>query len=127
MDNKELLEQLKKCLSICDSLKTEKEELIRQLEEEKQTNEQLSKTLVEANNAVVETIDVIGKTNDSIMEFKEGVLNYQAYVTVSLDNMYKKVNSIIENEEVRKEDLSKFKDEVENVIKELEELNKELS
>ena len=31
------------------------------------------------------------------------------------------------NEEVRKEDLSKFKDEVENVIKELEELNKELS
>lgn len=127
MDNKELLEQLKKCLNICDSLKAEKEELIRQLEEEKQTNEQLSKTLVEANNAVVETIDVIGKTNDSIMEFKEGVLNYQAYVTVSLDNMYKKVNSIIENEEVRKEDLSKFKDEVENVIKELEELNKELS
>lgn len=127
MDNKELLEQLKKCLSIRDSLKAEKEELIQQLEEEKQTNEQLSKTLVEANNAVVETIDVIGKTNDSIMEFKEGVLNYQAYVTVSLDNMYKKVNSIIENEEVRKEDLSKFKDEVENVIKELEELNKELS
>lgn len=127
MDNKELLEQLKKCLNICDSLKAEKEELIQQLEEEKQTNEQLSKTLVEANNAVVETIDVIGKTNDSIMEFKEGVLNYQAYVTVSLDNMYKKVNSIIENEEVRKEDLSKFKDEVENVIKELEELNKELS
>lgn len=127
MDNKELLEQLKKCLSICDSLKTEKEELIQQLEEEKQTNEQLSKTLVEANNAVVETIDILGKTNNSIMEFKEGVLNYQAYVTVSLDNMYKKVNSIIENEEVRKEDLSKFKDEVENVIKELEELNKELS
>ena len=127
MDNKELLEQLKKCLNICDSLKAEKEELIRQLEEEKQTNEQLSKTLVEANNAVVETIDVLGKTNNSIMEFKEGVLNYQAYVTVSLDNMYKKVNSIIENEEVRKEDLSKFKDEVENVIKELEELNKELS
>ena len=127
MDNKELLEQLKKCLNICDSLKAEKKELMQQLEEEKQTNEQLSKTLVEANNAVVETIDVIGKTNDSIMEFKEGVLNYQAYVTVSLDNMYKKVNSIIENEEVRKEDLSKFKDEVENVIKELEELNKELS
>lgn len=127
MDNKELLEQLKKCLNICDSLKAEKEELMQQLEEEKQTNEQLSKTLVEANNAVVETIDVIGKTNNSIMEFKEGVLNYQAYVTVSLDNMYKKVNSIIENEEVRKEDLSKFKDEVENVIKELEELNKELS
>ena len=76
---------------------------------------------------IVETIDVLGKTNNSIMEFKEGVLNYQAYVTVSLDNMYKKVNSIIENEEVRKEDLSKFKDEVENVIKELEELNKELS
>lgn len=127
MDNKELLEQLKKCLNICDSLKAEKEELIQQLKEEKQTNEQLSKTLVEANNAVVETIDVLGKTNNSIMEFKEGVLNYQAYVTVSLDNMYKKVNSIIENEEVRKEDLSKFKDEVENVIKELEELNKELS
>lgn len=127
MDNKELLEQLKKCLSICDSLKAEKEELIQQLEEEKQTNEQLSKTLVEANNAVVEAIDALGKTNNSIMEFKEGVLNYQAYVTVSLDNMYKKVNSIIENEEVRKEDLSKFKDEVENVIKELEELNKELS
>ena len=127
MDNKELLEKLKKCLSICDSLKAEKKELIQQLEEEKQTNEQLSKTLVEANNAVVETIDVLGKTNNSIMEFKEGVLNYQAYVTVSLDNMYKRINSIIENEEVRKEDLSKFKDEVENVIKELEELNKELS
>lgn len=127
MDNKELLEQLKKCLSICDSLKAEKEELMQQLEKEKQKNEELSKTLVEANNAVVETIEVLGKTNESIMEFKEGVLNYQAYVTVSLDNMYKKVNSIIENEEVKKEDLSNFKAEVENTIKELEELNKGLS
>lgn len=127
MDNKELLEQLKKCLSICDSLKAEKKELTQQLEETKQENEQLSKTLVEANNAVVETIEVLGKTNESIMEFKEGVLNYQAYVTVSLDNMYKKVNSIIENEEVKKEDLSNFKAEVENIIKELEELNKGLS
>lgn len=127
MDNKELLEQLKKCLSICDSLKAEKKELMQQLEETKQENEQLSKTLVEANNAVVETIEVLGKTNESIMEFKEGVLNYQAYVTVSLDNMYKKVNSIIENEEVKKEDLSNFKVEVENTIKELEELNKGLS
>jgi uncharacterized coiled-coil DUF342 family protein len=127
MDNKELLEQLKKCLSICDSLKAEKKELTQQLEETKQENEQLSKTLVEANNAVVETIEVLGKTNESIMEFKEGVLNYQAYVTVSLDNMYKKVNSIIENEEVKKEDLSNFKAEVENTIKELEELNKGLS
>lgn len=127
MDNKELLEQLKKCLSICDSLKAEKKELMQQLEETKQENEQLSKTLVEANNAVVETIEVLGKTNESIMEFKEGVLNYQVYVTVSLDNMYKKVNSIIENEEVKKEDLSNFKTEVENTIKELEELNKGLS
>lgn len=127
MDNKELLEQLKKCLSICDSLKAEKKELMQQLEETKQENEQLSKTLVEANNAVVETIEVLGKTNESIMEFKEGVLNYQAYVTVSLDNMYKKVNSIIENEEVKKEDLNNFKAEVENTIKELEELNKGLS
>lgn len=127
MDNKELLEQLKKCLSICDSLKAEKKELMQQLEETKHENEQLSKTLVEANNAVVETIEVLGKTNESIMEFKEGVLNYQAYVTVSLDNMYKKVNSIIENEEVKKEDLSNFKAEVENTIKELEELNKGLS
>lgn len=127
MDNKELLEQLKKCLSICDSLKAEKKELTQQLEETKQENEQLSKTLVEANNAVVETIEVLGKTNESIMEFKEGVLNYQAYVTVSLDNMYKKVNSIIKNEEVKKEDLSNFKAEVENTIKELEELNKGLS
>lgn len=127
MDNKELLEQLKKCLSICDSLKAEKKELTQQLEETKQENEQLSKTLVKANNAVVETIEVLGKTNESIMEFKEGVLNYQAYVTVSLDNMYKKVNSIIENEEVKKEDLSNFKAEVENTIKELEELNKGLS
>lgn len=127
MDNKELLEQLKKCLNICDNLKAEKEELIQQLEKEKQKNEELSKTLVEANNAVVETIEVLGKTNESIMEFKEGVLNYQAYVTVSLDNMYKKVNSIIENEEVKKEDLSNFKAEVENTIKELEELNKGLS
>lgn len=127
MDNKELLEQLKKCLNICDSLKAEKKELTQQLEETKQENEQLSKTLVEANNAVVETIEVLGKTNESIMEFKEGVLNYQAYVTVSLDNMYKKVNSIIENEEVKKEDLSNFKAEVENTIKELEELNKGLS
>jgi uncharacterized coiled-coil DUF342 family protein len=127
MDNKELLEQLKKCLNICDNLKAEKKELMQQLEETKQENEQLSKTLVEANNAVVETIEVLGKTNESIMEFKEGVLNYQAYVTVSLDNMYKKVNSIIENEEVKKEDLSNFKAEVENTIKELEELNKGLS
>lgn len=127
MDNKELLEQLKKCLNICDNLKAEKEELIQQLEKEKQKNEELSKTLVEANNAVVETIEVLGKTNESIMEFKEGVLNYQAYVTVSLDNMYKKVNSIIENEEVKKEDLNNFKAEVENTIKELEELNKGLS
>lgn len=127
MDNKELLEQLKKCLNICDNLKAEKEELMQQLEKEKQKNEELSKTLVEANNAVVETIEVLGKTNESIMEFKEGVLNYQAYVTVSLDNMYKKVNSIIENEEVKKEDLSNFKVEVENTIKELEELNKGLS
>ena len=127
MDNKELLEQLKKCLSICDSLKAEKKELMQQLEKEKQKNEELSKTLVEANNAVVETIEVLGKTNESIMEFKEGVLNYQAYVTVSLDNMYKKVNSIIENEEVKKEDLNNFKAEVENTIKELEELNKGLS
>lgn len=127
MDNKELLEQLKKCLSICDTLKAEKKELMQQLEETKQENEQLSKTLVEANNAVVETIEVLGKTNDSIMEFKEGVVNYQAYVTVSLDNMYKKVNSIIENEEVKKEDLNNFKAEVENTIKELEELNKGLS
>lgn len=127
MDNKELLEQLKKCLNICDTLKAEKKELMQQLEETKQENEQLSKTLVEANNAVVETIEVLGKTNESIMEFKEGVLNYQAYVTVSLDNMYKKVNSIIENEEVKKEDLSNFKAEVENTIKELEELNKGLS
>lgn len=127
MDNKELLEQLKKCLSICDSLKAEKKELMQQLEETKQENEQLSKTLVEANNAVVETIEVLGKTNESIMEFKEGVVNYQAYVTVSLDNMYKKVNSIIENEEVKKEDLNNFKAEVENTIKELEELNKGLS
>ena len=87
MDNKELLEQLKKCLNICDNLKAEKEELMQQLEKEKQKNEELSKTLVEANNAVVETIEVLGKTNESIMEFKEGVLNYQAYVTVSLDNM----------------------------------------
>lgn len=127
MDNKELLEQLKKCLNICDNLKAEKEELMQQLEKEKQKNEELSKTLVEANNAVVETIEVLGKTNESIMEFKEGVLNYQAYVTVSLDNMYKKVNSIIENEEVKKEDLNNFKAEVENTIKELEELNKGLS
>lgn len=127
MDNKELLEQLKKCLNICDNLKAEKEELMQQLEKEKQKNEELSKTLVEANNAVVETIEVLGKTNESIMEFKEGVLNYQAYVTVSLDNMYKKVNSIIENKEVKKEDLSNFKAEVENTIKELEELNKGLS
>lgn len=34
---------------------------MQQLEETKQENEQLSKTLVEANNAVVETIEVLGK------------------------------------------------------------------
>ena len=40
MDNKELLEQLKKCLNICDNLKAEKEELMQQLEKENQKNEE---------------------------------------------------------------------------------------
>ena len=127
MDNKELLKQLKNCVDLCDKLTKEKEELKIELEDQIRVSEELESLLKEANESIVETVDIISNINSSVEEFKQGVIIYQNYVVALMDDLYDKVILMNENEEIREKDLVRLKDDVEKARKEIIELNKDLS
>ena len=127
MDNKELLKQLKNCVDLCDNLPKEKEELKIELEDQIRVSEELESLLKEANESIVETVDIISNINSSVEEFKQGVIIYQNYVVALMDDLYDKVILMNENEEIREKDLVRLKDDVEKARKEIIELNKDLS
>lgn len=127
MNNKELLEQLKNCIDLCDKLTKEKEELKIELEDQIRASEELESLLKEANDSIASTVDIIGNINKSVNEFREGVLIYQNYVMALMDGLYDKVKQMNETQENRENELEKLKEDVEKAREEIIKLNKDLS
>ena len=126
MDNKELLKQLKNCLEVCDKLTEEKEGLEKELEEQIKISDELEGLLKEANNSIVDTVNVVSDMYNSIEGFRQNVIIYKNYVLALIDTLYEKITLINEKEEIREDELIGLKEDIEKMRKEIIKLNKEL-